>query len=77
MLNIEKGMSMGYNCITVIFYDSYNNTFYDQYRYEIFDIFKMLTPNDIFLFRHNGGDNIFTHRYKRDTMVEILVDYDY
>ena len=58
------------------FYDSEENIFYDQCGQIVTNIFEVLTPNDIFLFKQDPGYNVFPHRDNNRILCEILTDYE-
>jgi len=66
---------IGWDGILQFFYDSEENTFYDQCGIRVANIFEVLTPNDIFLFKQDPGYNVFRHRDDSRIMCEILTDY--
>ena len=87
LFNIIKGGSsmiepeeliykMGYDGILQFFYDSEENIFYDQCGIRVVNIFEVLTPNDIFLFKQDPGYNAFPHRDDHRILCEILTDYE-
>jgi len=67
---------MGYDGVLQFFYDSEENIFYDQCGQIVINIFEVLTPNDIFLFKQDPGYNVFSHRDNNRILCEILTDYE-
>jgi len=63
-----------YDGILQLFYDPEENIFYDQCGIRIINIFEVLTPNDLFLFKQNQEYNIFYHRDNSRIICEILTD---
>ena len=55
-------------------YDPVENAFYDQCGVRIANMLSNLTPNDLYLFRHDYGNCIFRHRYDRDYLCEIYIE---
>lgn len=72
----EMCTKIGCTEIMIIFYDSELNIFYDSDGLEMHYIFEIFKPNDLMLFMDDYGNNIFIHKSDRNTMVEILVDYE-
>lgn len=68
---------MGYDGILELYYDSEENLFYDQCGIRVRDIFEVLTPNDIFLFKRNPKCNVFLHRKYPRILCEILTQSAY
>lgn len=65
---------MGCDGILYFTYDPEENTFYDQCGIHMANIFEVLTPNDIFLFKRDHGYCIFPHRDDPHIWCEILMD---
>jgi len=62
-----------YDVILYIYYDAKENIFYDD-GVEFFNIFDAVTPNDIFLFRHDPGYCTFPHRSEPRILCEIITE---
>lgn len=59
----------------LIFYMYYYedvNLFTDDDGHVIYDIFTIITPQDLFLFRHDNGFNVFPMRGHDDVLCEII-----
>lgn len=67
---------MPFDCTEVLYFlwDPQENKFYNEYGLLIVNIFEFITPNDLFLFRHDHGNSIFQHRTDTHILCEILVD---
>lgn len=65
---------MGYDGILYFSYDSEENMFYDQCGIRVTNIFEVITPNNLFLFRQDPGYCIFPHRDDNRILCEILTD---
>jgi len=59
-----------------VFHCMEENFFLDECGQPIHNIFELITPNDLFLYREDPGHNIFPLRDHKDVWVEILNDYD-
>lgn len=44
-----------------LYYDEENNVFIDGEGEVVFEIFEIITPNDLYLFKHNQTDTIVNH----------------
>jgi len=66
-------VSMEYDAILYIYWDSVENIFYDHCGFEMVNVLDVATPNDIFLFRERGF-RTFHHRDNRRILCEILTD---
>lgn len=62
--------------IIYIFYDSKQNFFIDVYGRPIYNIFELLTPQDILLYKNDPGYSLFHARQRPDILVEINEIYD-
>lgn len=58
-----------------VFYDATNNRFVDEGGYWI-DIFTLITPNDVLLFRQQPEYMMFIHRSLSNVIVEIYYSDD-
>jgi len=52
-------------------YDPDSNTFYDEWGVLIPNIFDLLTPNDLYLFKNDYDNNMFNH--KKDKKVVCVI----
>lgn len=57
----------------IIWYEP-ENTFWNLDGSPVENINEILTPNDLFLFRHDPGYSCFFHRQHRHIMVELLTE---
>lgn len=55
-----------------LYYYEDENLFTDDDGHVVYDIFDLITPQDLFLFRHDNGFNVFTLRTDQDILVEIV-----
>jgi len=62
---------MEYDAILYIYYDVEANLFYDD-GWDFFNIYEVVTPNDIYLFKHDPGFRTFPHRSDRSILCEIV-----
>lgn len=53
----------------VLHYDVENNVMRDENEYTIFDIFHFITPNELFLFKHNQTNMIVGKPGKKVTLI--------
>lgn len=52
--------------------DLETNLFYDQCGMRVDDMFEILTPNDLYLFRESNVDSlIFRHRHDRNILCDV------
>lgn len=59
--------------VMVIYHDPDKNIFLDSdCGYIIPNIFEMITPNDLYLYRNDPGLNIFPHRDIPDLLCEVV-----
>jgi hypothetical protein len=65
---------MGYDEILYFFYDPRDNIFCDQFGFIVLNIFEMITPNDLLLFKEDHGYCIFPHRHSNNILCEILIN---
>lgn len=54
-----------------LYYDSINNVFVDENGYMVWNLFEIITPNDLFLFKKTKEYTIVNHRTIRRTVVEL------
>lgn len=59
-----------------IYYDPESNAFYDEDGAQIDNIFELITPNDLYLYRHDPGCNLFPCRFDRELTFEIVDQMD-
>ena len=55
-----------------LYYYEDDNLFTDDDGHVIYDIFSVITPQDLFLFRHDNGFNVFPMRDHNDVLCEII-----
>ena len=55
-----------------LFYDPRINRFEDEDGFIVWSIFEIVTPNDIYLFRHNQEYMLVPHRQFKDVGVELF-----
>lgn len=61
--------------VLYIEYDPYTNRFYDQCGFHIINIYEIVTPNDIFLFKKNHLEHSwFNHRGIRNVVCKIIMN---
>jgi hypothetical protein len=65
-----------YGAILFIRYDPEENVFYDECGFRIRNIFEMITPNDLVLYRANHDYCCFPCRYSRNILCWIGADDD-
>lgn len=58
--------------IELVVYRPEENRFYDVFGRLLYNIFEMITPNDLLTFRDDPGNTMFRHREKVRTFVEIV-----
>jgi len=58
--------------ILYLYYYEDENLFTDDDGHVIYDIFTIITPQDLFLFRHDNGFNIFPMKEHNDVLCEII-----
>jgi hypothetical protein len=63
-----------YQTIYYIYYSKSENMFYDPCGILIENIFEIITPNDLFLFRKNPRKNKFPMRDEPYILCEIITD---
>jgi hypothetical protein len=63
-----------YDAVLNIYWDPNENMFYDPCGIRIRNIFALVTPNDIFLFRQNPGYCSFPCRNDRRILCEISIE---
>lgn len=78
MTNISQMVSSDYMEDTYqdsigLFYDEERNVFIDEDGFIVWDLFEIITPNDLFLFKFNKEYMLVKHR----TMPEVLVEMYY
>lgn len=66
-----------YNKLIRILYSRHINMFYDIAGRRITNVFELITPNDLYLYRHDPGNSIFTHVSEPHTMCEIITDKEW
>lgn len=69
MINREK-----YDAILFFQWDSQNNIFYDDCGVPVTNIFEVITPSDLLLFREDHGRCAFFHRDYPEILCVLLVD---
>lgn len=60
-----------------LYYDEENNVFIDGEGEVVFEIFEIITPNDLYLFKHNKIDVIVNHSTIPGALVELYFPDDY
>ena len=63
-----------HNSVIRFVWNEYNNIFYDEYGWRVENIYKFLTPNEVYLFRYDHGNNVFPMRSNPHILCEIGVD---
>lgn len=58
--------------ILYLYYDSIENTFYDDCGQRIDNIFELIRPNDLYLFRHDPGNVLFPYIHVPGLWCEIV-----
>ena len=61
------------DCLIFIRWNKMENKFYDLYGEPIY-IFDLITPNDLYLFRHDPGYCMFPHKDNRKILCEIFTE---
>jgi len=69
---IPQGLNY-YDEVLCIEYDPDENCFYDDDGYLIYNIFDMITPSDLVLFRFDYDFNTFVHRHDKTTLCLINI----
>ena len=69
-----------YKKIVYIIYSPGLNMFYDLRGKRLSNVFELITPNDLYLYKNDPGITLFPHRSKPNTLcelvtAEILEDY--
>lgn len=59
-----------------LFYYRDANVFTDCDGHIIYDIFRIISPNDLYMFRHHKKYNTFPHRSQDDVLCRILTVFD-
>lgn len=54
-----------------LYYLKHENVFIDGEGEVVFEIFEIITPNDLCLFKKYKEDMLFTHRTEKDILVEL------
>lgn len=67
---------MDFDEVFGIFYDADNNWFVDEDGYIIYDLFSIITPNDLFLFRYKQEYMLVPYRADKKMGVEIFFPDD-
>jgi hypothetical protein len=62
------------NDFRFLYYNTEQNMFYDQNGILIINIFELITPNDLLLFRQDPGHCIFQYKNKDNILYEIFTD---
>lgn len=65
------GYILGFNIIHKIFYYEHYNLFLDEDAYIIYDIYNVITPNDVFLFKRNKKNMIVPQMRNKSVGIEI------
>ena len=60
------------NKLIRILYDRCLNIFYDIAGRRLTNVFELITPNDLYLYRNDPGNSIFPHVNEPYTMCEII-----
>lgn len=55
-----------------IFYFPEDNRFIDVFGEVIYNVFEMITPNDLYLFQNDPDQKEFRHRSIKDAIVQII-----
>ena len=66
-----------FNKLIRILYDRCLNMFYDIAGRRITNVFELITPNDLYLYRNDPGNSIFAHVSEPHTMCEIISEKDW
>ena len=67
-VTMEKSVDIDKDFVLFISYDVAYNQFFDECGNIIQNIFEVVTPNDIFLFRRNHDNCMFPYRYDKKVM---------
>lgn len=71
----NENYSDKYEGMEYVEYDAAENSFYDQCGIHIINIFDMITPSDLYLFRHNPEKfSYFPHRYNKHIVVKLIMN---
>ena len=65
-----------YSELVQIYWDSNDNSFWSLTGDPIENIFELVTPSDLYMFRRDPGYSIFTHRSNQRILCEIITDDD-
>ena len=61
-----------YDSVWCLEYNPEERTFHHE-GFRVVDIFQYITPNDLFLFRHDPEEHcLFQHRYEPDLLCELF-----
>lgn len=58
--------------VIYLFYYEDENFFTDEYGEIIYNMFDMITPQDLFMFKYDRGYNLFPHKKDRTILYEII-----
>lgn len=58
--------------ILYLYYDSSENTFYDECGQRIDNIFELIRPKDLYLFRNDPGNTLFPYIHEKGIWCEIV-----
>jgi hypothetical protein len=70
----DEDEDLYYHAILTVFYNPIENIFYDQCGIRIINIFEIITPNDLFLFKHDNNNCYFRMKDEPYIICEIMVD---
>ena len=62
-----------FNALIFVYWDEDQNVFYDQSD-EYVNIFELITPHDLYLFRHDHGCCMFPCRLDNNLLCEIVIE---
>lgn len=62
------------DALMIVIWNETENAFYDECGQHIENIYELITPDNIFLFRHNHGNCLFPMVDDRWILIEIIVE---
>jgi len=74
LLDREMIMKGHYNSLSQIFYKESDNIFYTIDGQKIVELFKMIRPIDLYLFKIDPGHCMFPHITEHGVLIEILTE---
>ena len=63
-----------YDAVLYIRWEENENLFYDECGFRINNVFEMITPNDLYLFRHDCNQRCFPYKKDKRILCEIIIE---